>query len=331
MRRFLIPAAALLQVLVLAYVAAEREFVVRRGRTIHLRTVPVDPRDAFRGDYVRLNYEISDVPRTLARDGLAPTRPVPTDITRGTRVYAVLCEQPDGVSALEYLTDKRPAAELFVRGRVDWCSESAIHVRYGLEAFFAGSEQVQAVASLTRLREGFHVPLEMEVAVGRNGVAVLKGYRQGPLGIGLTVETNAQGRVCAAVVRLLNVSSNDLAIVDVPGGRSLELVPAEINQWQLASWTWVGHPAPEPALTDAMVRRIPPGRTHEMRVDFGEPAWFVVERDKAPHPITEWGPWESFRMVYRPPDIEACRGLRDAPLIWHGRLVSPRVRGGRLD
>ena len=59
MRKAFILAAIILQVMVLAYMAGEREYILKNGKLIHLRTAPVDPRDLFRGDYVRLNYEIS--------------------------------------------------------------------------------------------------------------------------------------------------------------------------------------------------------------------------------------------------------------------------------
>ena len=39
-----------------------QETVLASGRTILLETVPVDPRDLLRGDYVLLRYKISDVP-----------------------------------------------------------------------------------------------------------------------------------------------------------------------------------------------------------------------------------------------------------------------------
>jgi hypothetical protein len=38
-----------------------RIYILKTGKVIHLRTAPIDPRDIFRGDYVRLNYEISRI------------------------------------------------------------------------------------------------------------------------------------------------------------------------------------------------------------------------------------------------------------------------------
>src|SRR5581483_692780 len=47
---------------VLAYMVADRVTLLRSGRTITLPIIPVDPRDLFRGEYVRLGYAVSTVP-----------------------------------------------------------------------------------------------------------------------------------------------------------------------------------------------------------------------------------------------------------------------------
>jgi len=49
MKTKLILSVATLQVLVLAYLAAEREWVLHTGRTFYLRTAPIDPHDVMRG------------------------------------------------------------------------------------------------------------------------------------------------------------------------------------------------------------------------------------------------------------------------------------------
>jgi uncharacterized membrane-anchored protein len=84
--------AAALQLLVLGYMAGEREAVAVHGTRVWLRTVPVDPRDLFRGDYVRLRYEASTVPR----ERWAGTLPQ-TLAKRGDRVYALLAQRADGL------------------------------------------------------------------------------------------------------------------------------------------------------------------------------------------------------------------------------------------
>ena len=58
MRRALLLVAAL-WLAILGGMVAINEHTLRTGREIVLKTVPVDPRDLFRGDYVTLRYDIS--------------------------------------------------------------------------------------------------------------------------------------------------------------------------------------------------------------------------------------------------------------------------------
>ncbi len=65
--------------------AAMQERVLRVGQVILLETQPVDPRDLLRGDFVRLNYKISDVPRAK----FFPP-PLAGELPAGTTVFVAL-------------------------------------------------------------------------------------------------------------------------------------------------------------------------------------------------------------------------------------------------
>jgi uncharacterized membrane-anchored protein len=52
-------------VLVLLGFIASQEFTLRSGEDMYLKTVPVDPRDILRGDYVILSYEFEQDPILL--------------------------------------------------------------------------------------------------------------------------------------------------------------------------------------------------------------------------------------------------------------------------
>ena len=56
---------ALAQTGVLASMVVDRTLLLKTGREIILPIVPVDPRDLFRGEYVRLGYDINTVPAML--------------------------------------------------------------------------------------------------------------------------------------------------------------------------------------------------------------------------------------------------------------------------
>ena len=335
MRTKLSIAAIVLQVALLAYMAAEREWVVRTGRTVYLRTAPLDPRDVMRGDYVRLNYEVTRVPRALWQGAPADTNSAREWPPRDTKVYALLREDEEGVAELVALSDQRPGEGVFIRGRSEPSWGQHVSVRYGLEAYFM--EQGKALELEQRQpRDGIQVPLEMAVAVNARGLAVLKGHRWCKLGVGLEIETvplaqtnrtNARQAI-AAKVKLSNATTNDLAIVDLPGGRSLALVTDV--QWGEEHWQWISAVEPQPKPEASHVVLLKPGETHTIRVNFRDPRWFVrgsLLGDKTrveTKSLADLGDDFNarFRFEYRAPSRSDCAGLPKGELVWHGRLAT---------
>jgi uncharacterized membrane-anchored protein len=321
-----------LQVLTLAYMAGEREWVLRFGQTIHLRTAPLDPQDAMRGDYVRLDYEIAHVPRNLCRGGFALKKRDDASMRQATRVYASLSPDENGLAQLVTLSDTRPADGLYIRGRLEPFWENEVNVHYGLEAYFQEQGQAKVIEE-ARTRAGIQVPLEMAVAVSPAGLAVLKGHRWSNLGIGLDLGTTARpnganrntNRLVTAKISLLNSGSNDLAIVDRENGRSLALVTD--SRWGENPWHWVNE---ERIIADTQPPRVivlKPGEIHCITLDLADAVWFLREKKnedertepKALADVPQGWPLR-FRFEYRPPDRSASRNLPHAPLIWHGRL-----------
>ena len=80
---------ALLQTAFLGYVIESRASILRNGVDVVLKTVPVDPRDLLRGDYVILSYDISTIPADKVTGGF------PTEAT-DAQLSVRLEKQPDG-------------------------------------------------------------------------------------------------------------------------------------------------------------------------------------------------------------------------------------------
>jgi uncharacterized membrane-anchored protein len=175
MKRIAILGAVVFQVAVLGFMAGEREYIVRNGRTVYLRTAPVDPRDIFRGDYVALRYEINSIDEKLLRDGLSGG--VAWD-SRGLPVYTLLTEH-EGVAEAMYTTDRKPDGGLFIAGRIHWPMGRGITVRYGIESFYLEQGSGKELERLLPARGG-KTRLEMQVRIGSGGQAVLTGYRVAP-------------------------------------------------------------------------------------------------------------------------------------------------------
>lgn len=348
MRKLLIVTAVAAQILVLGWMAFEREWVVRTGQVVFLRTAPVDPQDPMRGDYVRLNYEIATVPKSLCRDGVAtwfkPKDEIYNVKVRDRRVYAEIELDSEGVAELVTLSDEPPSDGLYLRGRAQAIHVSAIDVRFGVEAFFMQQGTAKEFEDEVR-NEKAGVPLNMEVRVGANGLAVLQGYRWEPLGITLELDrppavtpATSGGRIPrpglrGLTIRLKNHGSTPQAIVTGPVHQSFRLLPSN-PRWQSAEevpWRWVRDEAPAAQPRPNHIKLLQPGESHEVHVDLTKPEWFVqkVMTENAGEmgsPVSietlteDWS--ASFRMEYRPPDISQSVGLPHAELIRHTRLRS---------
>jgi uncharacterized membrane-anchored protein len=155
-----------------------RAGILRSGTEVRLRTVPVDPRDLFRGDYVVLGYEISTLdPAKLGGE---------SDFQRGETVHVRLAPGPDGFVRAVALSRSRPAstaAEPVITGRVVGinacgtnesgamdCSQErrSLRVAYGLESYFVPQGSGRAIELTERRR------IEVVAAVSPSGEAAIK-------------------------------------------------------------------------------------------------------------------------------------------------------------
>jgi len=121
-----------------------KEYTLRTGTEILLKTEPVDPRDLFRGDYVTLNYEIS----TLDLDEIPTEDPY---FEYNDRIYLALALE-DGYGVPKKIYRNPPDDELFLKGTVkqliyDWEEDEdgliaedplvkELGVEYGIESYF---------------------------------------------------------------------------------------------------------------------------------------------------------------------------------------------------
>ncbi|MEN8135123.1 MAG: GDYXXLXY domain-containing protein [Thermodesulfobacteriota bacterium] len=338
MRRKFVILAIGLQVVLLAAMALEREYIVRYGTEVYLRTAPIDPRDIFRGDYVRLNYEISQVPMRKAQGSLADNE---TEKPKDSKLYSVVAPGEGGVSELQYITDSKPDDGLFLKGRLShrWrpkvTSHKALNVKYGIEAYFVEQGKGLEMEKKRGNRTGIQVPLEMKIALGGNGTAVIKGHRWSKLGMGLKVlrqgrqRNQKDGPLSGKLeLTLQNVSNEELAIVNLPDACSFSLEPVSQTDEMLSL---ANNPCQDLVVSEQHIIVLAPKGRKTWKLDFSEPRWHVSQKDK----VVETGslPWGNrFRLVYRPPSRSEARHLVQPDLIWHGYLPSRAFHGrGRVD
>ena len=135
---------ALAQTGVLAYMVIDRVRLLKSGREITLPIVPVDPRDLFRGEYVRLGYDIGRVPASLLDGPLPGANDAPSTSCwrrrRTARGSPSRCRARMPQRDLARPHRAEGAASAF--GRTPWSTPNAMQqVRYGIESYFVPEGQ----------------------------------------------------------------------------------------------------------------------------------------------------------------------------------------------
>lgn len=153
-------AVVALQVLFLAGLVAYKETTLRSGREVVLQTLPIDPRDPFRGDFLVLRYVIS----TLDTRMIEASGPFAT----GDVVYVRLQDRQPAADAVGVRRAPARDWDLFIRGTVTGVRDSGrvLEVQYGIESYFVPEGKG---LELQRARD-----IKAVVAVDRSGTAILK-------------------------------------------------------------------------------------------------------------------------------------------------------------
>lgn len=113
-------AAAGIIVTVLAIFILYNQWPLWFGKHYILDTRPVDPFDPFRGQFMRINYEISQI----NAEGFE----------EGDQVYVRL-KDVDGIFKEDGVSVSRPEGD-YIRGKVIRASADSITVEYGIEQYF---------------------------------------------------------------------------------------------------------------------------------------------------------------------------------------------------
>ncbi|AWF81948.1 hypothetical protein BTJ40_14565 [Microbulbifer sp. A4B17] len=161
-------AAIAVQFFILVGMYVKAQMPIWTGEPVSVKTVPVDPRSLFRGNYARLSYPFSTLDKALFK-GRGRLR-------QGEVVYVSLQKGTSGLYELASVSLEQPQSGIFIRGRIAgnsfWNSSDGYQVRYGIEAYFAPKEK--ALDLEKQLRDGGVADL-MISADGRASLKVVRG------------------------------------------------------------------------------------------------------------------------------------------------------------
>lgn len=111
------------------------EYTLRQGKTILLKTEPIDPRDLLRGDYVFLQYEINTIDLKTV-EVISPLKE--EDIEEEDIIYIGLIRDGEFYKPLS-LSKAVPETKngvIYIRGKVVWKTGNVIDVTYGIENYY---------------------------------------------------------------------------------------------------------------------------------------------------------------------------------------------------
>ncbi|MEW9805281.1 GDYXXLXY domain-containing protein [Mesorhizobium sp. ZMM04-5] len=177
----LIVAATLLaiaQIGILSWIIAGRAAVLRNGAEVLLKVEPIDPRDLLRGDYVRLNYEIRNVPVKILTNA-----PAGEFVTEEGPVLLRLGKDADGYwrarsATLGAPSGPPPAGEVDIRGSIrgGWTlgPDAMLSVEFGIDRYYV--PEGDGVAIETDMRER---PFGILAAIAADGKPQIKALMDG--------------------------------------------------------------------------------------------------------------------------------------------------------
>lgn len=162
MKKTLIIISSLWIIIIFSFVI-KQEYTIHTGKEVLLKTVPVDPRDLLRGDYVILNYEIAQLPVKYSRE-------------KNQTVYVLLKTDKDNVAHIQEILNSKPKKGLYIKGKTGMCPttipffRTGSCIQYGIENYFV--EEGTGKILERELKDGTLV----KVAIDKNGDAKIKGF-----------------------------------------------------------------------------------------------------------------------------------------------------------
>lgn len=156
--RVLLILTVVFQLLVLGSMIAQSGWTHLTGDTVLFRVVPVDPRDMFRGDYVILRYEFSNI----SPEG----RGLRDQTSAGREVFVSLTLDEDGRHWIATSASfDRPAGGRYLKGKV----VGSGNIEFGIESFFVQEGKGKEYEDARNAHR-----LSAEVALTDDGEASLK-------------------------------------------------------------------------------------------------------------------------------------------------------------
>ncbi|MFH0912673.1 MAG: GDYXXLXY domain-containing protein, partial [Candidatus Omnitrophota bacterium] len=164
-KKIIFVAVSFLWIAVAVGLIISKQHIIRTGKTVLLETVPVDPRDFLRGEYVILRYKISSV-------DLQQIQSEKSYYGRGERVYVRL-EPRERLWEATAVRIQKPVSDngVYIKAKVKYCYNKKLELTYGIESYFVPEGEGKDIENNMR---GNSSSVEVEVLVDTSGNAIIK-------------------------------------------------------------------------------------------------------------------------------------------------------------
>lgn len=169
-----------LQLAVLGFMIWRQQLLLQKGTPVMLACAPVDPRSLFSGDYVILNYKISNFHGWAKTWDWGQLNPRQENFRRYDTIYVALA--PETTSKfwrpVEVAHDRKTLegkGPVIIRGRVMHAMHAGpITVRYGVEEYFVPQFEGRTIEDAMRRRSNGEAAVSAEVVVAASGESALR-------------------------------------------------------------------------------------------------------------------------------------------------------------
>ena len=154
------------------------------GEQVLLETMPIDPRDILRGDYVTLNYKISLIDEEILADALGEADEdfdyLDYREHAGREIFVTLQKDEIGIGTVKSLSVTRPQGELYLRGAIVIAGRLS-GVNYGIGVYYVPEGTGLEIENKIAGMDGTQILVDARVLRGRPVIKGLLEFRESVL------------------------------------------------------------------------------------------------------------------------------------------------------
>jgi len=332
-KNLLIILAVAFQVLAVASMAISKEWLLSTGQEVVLQTAPIDPRDIFKGDYVRLDYAFSKISMSQLDESF-----LVNGLDKGQKVYLSLTTDENGLAQGERLSLSPPADVTYLTGRVKspWpyygykkssaedrnrkIKQQAVNIKYGLEQYYVEQGKGLEMEKIRGGRDDFQVPMLIHVAVSDSGESVIRSFEWASIAMKTEIQKSPQADAAddqaSAIMSftILNRGELDITLPWKANGCSFNLIARTGAPISDSNEVFKRTECEAVGATQKILK---PGEKIALTFDLNLTQWWVDYKGRK----TPMGklPWDyRFRIVYNEENIKGIRA-KIISRAFHGR------------